>query len=65
MSDASSLPENPLLAPTGIADFQHFRAEHVVPGVQAMLRWSEEQLVELEQESSATWDGIVLGLERL
>ena len=65
MSDSNSTPSNPLLAPTGIADFPSFRAQHVVPGVQAMLTVAEQQLETLEKEAAPTWSSLVEGIERL
>jgi oligopeptidase A len=57
--------ENPLLAPTGIADFPAFRPEHVGPGVAALLEECEAALANLEGEAPATWKGLVEPIERL
>ena len=65
MSDVTTSPENPLLAPTGIANFPAFRAEHVVPGVEAMLIDVEQALLDLEKKAEPTWEGVVEPLERI
>jgi oligopeptidase A len=65
MPETSTLPENPLLAPTGIARFPDFRAEHVEPGVSAMLEELETSFQELEEKAPATWEGTVDPLERI
>lgn len=64
MPEATTLPENPLLAPTGIAPFPSFRAEHVVPGVENLLEFLEASLADLEQNAPATWEGVVEPIER-
>ncbi|MCB9915955.1 MAG: M3 family metallopeptidase [Planctomycetes bacterium] len=64
MSDAAA-PPNPLLAPTGLPRFADFRAEHVVPGVRAMLAEQRAALAELEANAAPTWAGVVLPLERI
>jgi len=65
MSEASTLPDNPLLAPTGVAAFRQFRAEHVVPGVEALLEEVQAQLTELEGSAAPTWEGLIEGIERV
>ena len=65
MSDTSTLPENPLLAPTGVPAYPLFRAEHVQPGVEALLERLEADLAVLETHAPATWEGVVDGLERI
>jgi oligopeptidase A len=63
MSEASTLPENPLLAPTGIALFGDFRPEHVEPGVQVLLERLEGELAGLELVATPTFEGLVDGIE--
>ncbi|MFT7669191.1 MAG: oligopeptidase A [Planctomycetota bacterium] len=65
MSKAVQAPQNPLLAPTGIAVFQDFRAEHVEPGVIQLLTEMETALTNLEQNGTPTWEGVVEPLERI
>ncbi len=65
MSTTSATSENPLLAPTGIPQFASFDAEHVTPGVEAMLEEVKAAQADLEANGTATWEGVVLPLERM
>jgi len=65
MTDAATLPENPLLAPTGIPSFASFRPEHVVPGVEAMLEDLGTTLDRIEADAAPTWEGVVVPIERM
>ncbi|MBL4771424.1 MAG: M3 family metallopeptidase [Planctomycetes bacterium] len=65
MSPTSATSENPLLAPTGIPQFASFQAEHVTPGVQAMLDELKLAQAELESTGTSSWEGVVLPLERI
>ncbi len=61
----SATSENPLLAPTGLPQFASFKAEHVTPGVEAMLEELKAAQADLESNGTATWEGMVLPLERI
>ncbi len=65
MSATDTETPNPLLAPSGIADFPSFRAEHVVPGVQALVHECSEILRQLEEEAAPTWKDLAGGIERI
>jgi len=65
MTEATTLPENPLLAPTGIPAYPDFRPDHVEPGVEALLAELADSLERLEQEAPATWAGVVEEFERI
>ena len=65
MSEAAPATENPLLGPTGLPRFHEFRAEHVAPGVEALLEEQRAALAALEASAEPTWEGVVLPLERL
>ncbi len=58
-------PDNPLTAETGVVDFAQLRAEHVIPGVEALLREVEAALVALEDEAAPDWAELVCGIERI
>ncbi|MFT5057836.1 MAG: oligopeptidase A, partial [Planctomycetota bacterium] len=61
----SATSENPLLAPTGLPQFASFKAEHVTPGVEAMLEELQKAQADLEANGTPTWEGMVLPLERI
>ncbi len=65
MSNTTTPPKNPLLAPTGLPSFADFRVEHVIPGVEAMLSELQRTHQELEASGTPTWEGVVLPLERI
>lgn len=57
--------DNPLTVETGVVDFAHLRAEHVIPGVDALLREVEAARVILENEAAPDWAELVCGIERI
>ena len=45
--------------------FDEVQAEHVVPGIQALLKQVAAEIDSLEQNVSASWEGLVEPLERI
>jgi oligopeptidase A len=62
---ALAQPENPLTGETGVVEFAHLRAEHVIPGVEALLHQVEAALVALENDAKPDWHELVCGIERI
>ncbi|MEW6272939.1 MAG: M3 family metallopeptidase [Thermodesulfobacteriota bacterium] len=56
---------NPLLAERGLPRFDEIRAEHVVPGIRALLGDLERELAAIESGIAADWEHVVAPLERL
>lgn len=48
-----------------MVDFAQLRTEHVIPGVEALLRWVEGARVVLEDEAAPNWPELVCGIERI
>ena len=61
----TTLSTNPLLIGEGLPPFDQIKAEHVVPGIEALLDQLENGLIELEQTLTPTWAGLVEPLEAL
>jgi oligopeptidase A len=57
--------DNPLLAETGLPDFEHLEPQHVEPAVRALLADSEQRLAALESTLTPTWDAIVPPLDEI
>jgi len=56
---------NPLLDTSGLPRFDAIEAEHVVPGVRALLDELEADFEALESEVVPTWAGLIEPLERM
>ena len=56
---STTLESNPLLEDSGLPRFDAITPDHVVPAVRSMLSSLGEQVVDLEQNMTATWDGLV------
>ncbi|WOG92681.1 hypothetical protein DCAR_0311956 [Daucus carota subsp. sativus] len=57
--------ENPLLKDLDFPPFDCIQADHVVPGVRALLNKAENELAELESNLEASWPKLVEPLEKL
>ncbi len=57
--------ENPLLRTSGLPAFDEIRPEHIVPGVRAILKTAEQQLADLEQNVTPTWEGLIEPMEAM
>jgi len=60
-----SLKDNPLLAETAFPLFDKVNAEHVVPGMRALLGQLHDEITELEKSVQPTWSGLVEPLEKI
>jgi oligopeptidase A len=56
---------NPLLVQEGLPAFDRIRPEDVVPGVRTLLAELERELAEAEGSAVATWESVVVPIERL
>eukprot|EP00963_Diacronema_lutheri_P011261 scaffold1347_cov350-Pavlova_lutheri.AAC.69 len=56
---------NPLLKPGKFPAFDQVKAEHVVPGIRNLLQELGMELEELEKNADASWDSLVVPLERI
>ena len=63
--DGETPAGNPLLDDRGLPRFADIRAEHVEPGVRALLGELERELDALERNVAPTWAGVVEPLERI
>ena len=50
---------NPLLVTTGLPRYDEITPEHIVPGIQHILKDAEERVTALEQDLTPTWDGLL------
>ncbi len=57
--------KNPLMARTGLPDFNAITPEHVIPAMDATLAEIEKKLQEIEQNIVPTWEGLCQKLEDL
>ena len=62
---SSTIPQNPLLVGEGLPPFDAIQAEHVVPGIQALLAALRQDLNALEAAVEPTWTGLVEPLTRI
>jgi oligopeptidase A len=60
---AATTADNPLLTTGGLPPFDRIRAEHVVPGVRAMLDEAERRFAALEASVRPTWGGLIEPLD--
>lgn len=65
MSSSDSLKNNPLLASDGYPRFDDIQAEHVVPGMKAVLEKAEAILKDLEANASSSWDSLFPPMHRI
>ncbi|MGY8823762.1 MAG: M3 family metallopeptidase [Candidatus Latescibacterota bacterium] len=56
---------NPLLVTTGLPRYDEITPEHIVPGIQHILKDAEERVTALEQDLTPTWDGLLKPLEEI
>ncbi|KAL3696251.1 hypothetical protein R1sor_010327 [Riccia sorocarpa] len=56
---------NPLLDDAPLPRFDAVEASHVIPGIRALLKDLEKELVELEKNVQPTWPGLVEPLEKI
>lgn len=61
----TELHDNPLMARSGLPQFDKIKAEHVVPAMDATLREVEEGLQRIENHFTPTWEGLCQPLEEL
>ncbi len=57
--------QNPLLARTGLPQFEAITPEHVIPAMEEALTEVETKLQEIEKKIIPTWDGLCKPLEEL
>lgn len=59
--------DNPLLQTAGLPAFDRIRAEHIVPGVKAVLERAEQRIAEIERELESgvepTWENTLQALD--
>ncbi len=56
---------NPLLVTEGLPRYDEIKPEHIVPAVQRVLKEAEDRVLALEQNLTATWDGLLRPLEEI
>ncbi len=61
----TELHDNPLLAGGGLPRFDQIEPEHIVPAVRHVLAEVERELVNLENNLTPTWSGLMEPLEQL
>lgn len=57
--------ENPLMARSGLPEFEKIKADHVIPAMDATLTEIETRLKEIEANIIPTWEGLCKPLEEL
>lgn len=62
---AADLVDNPLLQDSTFPLFDQIKAEHVVPGIRALLKELNQEIDSLEASVEPTWSGLVEPLERI
>jgi len=58
-----ALQNNPLLASTGLPPFDSIESAHVVPAVRHVLAAAASRIEQLEQDITATWEGLIEPLD--
>ncbi|MDD2997572.1 MAG: M3 family metallopeptidase [Candidatus Riflebacteria bacterium] len=61
----SNLENNPLMARSGLPQFEQIKPEHVIPAMDATLAEVESKLKQVEANIVPTWDGLCKSLEEL
>ncbi|NCB37531.1 MAG: M3 family peptidase [Erysipelotrichia bacterium] len=61
----SNLENNPLMARSGLPQFEQIKPEHVIPAMDATLAEVESKLKQVEANIVPTWDGLCKPLEEL
>lgn len=62
---SSALSDNPILRNNGIPAYDAIESSHIEAGVKEMLSRASEILESVEQQSAATWNGLMAPLEKI
>ncbi|GAB4814977.1 hypothetical protein N2152v2_002023 [Parachlorella kessleri] len=65
MEAATTASDNPLLTDSPLPNYDQVKAEHVVPGIRALLAQLNSELDGLETSVEPSWEGLVEPVERL